>query len=352
MKKCGFIIIAVCLSLAFVGYGIAVYAAGKDTKEETVTKETPKDPAKAEAKAAPGGGENAATVNGKAITKKDYEDESARIERQMGAMGNGKAPDPAQVSAMKKKVLENLIGREVLRQETERLGMKTTPEELKAQVDALKKRFPAETDFQSALEKMNLTEDSLKVQLSQDMTIKKLIEQEVASKITISDADVKTFYDGNPEVFKTPEMVRASHILVAVKKDASAEDKAKALEKIKAVRKKIVDGADFAQTAKEVSDCPSKDNGGDLDFFQKGQMVGPFEDTAFALKTDQLSDVVETEYGYHIIKVTDRRGEATASLDEMKDRIEGHLKQEKVNEATIKFVDQLKTKAKIETFIQ
>ena len=199
---------------------------------------------------------------------------------------------------------------------------------------------------------MNLTEDKLKAQIASDLVLRALIDQEVASKITVGPNEAKEFYDKNPEYFKTPEMVRASHILVTVAKDATPEDKAKALAKIKDVQKKIQGGADFAEEAKAVSDCPSKEKGGDLDFFQKGQMVPAFETAAFALKPGQMSDIVETEYGYHLIKVTDKKEAGVVAFDEIKPRIEQQIKNEKVGQQLAQYVEQLKSKAKIETLVQ
>ena len=129
---------------------------------------------------------------------------------------------------------------------------------------------------------MNLTEADLKAQLRQDLNIKKLIDQQVASKVTITQEEAKAFYASHPELFKAPEMVRASHILIKVEPNASAEDKAKARERITAIQKRVKKGDDFAALAKEASECPSGANGGDLDYFQRGQMVGPFEEVAFS----------------------------------------------------------------------
>jgi len=179
-----------------------------------------------------------------------------------------------------------------------------------------------------------------------------LLDKDLGMKIEVTPEEVKAFYDGNPDLFKTPEMVRASHILVKVDKEASGEEKAKALAKIKAIEKRIKSGEDFALVAKEVSDCPSKDDGGDLNFFHKGQMVPPFEKAAFSLKPGETSDIVETEFGYHIIKLTDRKTAGTMSFDEVKSRIEQHLKNEKMSQEFPKYVETFKSKAKIEIFVK
>ncbi|NSW87513.1 MAG: peptidylprolyl isomerase [Syntrophobacteraceae bacterium] len=344
------------VSLALVGFAPSAQAAEKDaakeTRKETAAKNTAKKDAgsKEEKKGGDKGnaGGRAATVNGTVITMAEYETETSRYERQMEM--SGQTPDEAQVTDMKKKVLDGLIGREVLRQEAAKLGVKVEDQEVNKQIDGIKKRFPSEEEFKNALTRMNLTEDGLKKQFSQDLAIKKMIDQQVAGKVVVSPEETRAFYDTHPEMFKMPEMVRASHILVKADPQASDADKAKAREKMAAVQKRIKGGEDFAAVAKEVSECPSSENGGDLDFFQKGQMVGPFEDTAFSLKTGEVSDVVETQFGYHIIKVTDKKESGTIGYDEIKDRIEQHIKQDKVNQQVSLYIDQLKSKAKIETY--
>jgi peptidyl-prolyl cis-trans isomerase C len=199
---------------------------------------------------------------------------------------------------------------------------------------------------------MNMTEQELKDRFASQLAVRKLIDKELGPKIVVTPEEVKAFYDSNPEVFKTPEMMRASHILVKVDKTATAEEKAKALEKIKVAQKRLKSGDDFATVAKEMSDCPSKAKGGDLDFFSKGQMVPAFEDAVFSMQPGQTSDIVETEFGYHIIKVTGKKEPSTMPFDEIKPRIEQHLKSEKMSKEFPKYVEALKSKAKIEVLVK
>ena len=175
---------------------------------------------------------------------------------------------------------------------------------------------------------------------------------EQGSKLTVTPQEVKAFYESNPDLFTTPEMVRASHILVAVDKNATAEQKTRALEKIKSVQKRIQGGEDFAKVAREVSDCPSKVNGGDLNFLEKGRTVPAFDKVVFSMKPGQTSDIVETEFGYHIIRVTERKAAAKVSFDEAKRRIEQHLKNEKINQQFPPFVEMLRSKADVKIFVK
>ena len=356
MKKIGVLasILITCMFLA--GYGIYVSAAdkagGKDPGKETSTVKPGAQPAAQQAAPAKAAevGQVAATVNGKPISMAEYQTEVNRFERRVEMMGRGSEEE--ETVEMKKRILDNMIGREVLKQEAEKLGIKAQDKDVQAQMDNLKMKFGSEEEFKNAIAKMNLTEAGIRQQFTDEAIMRKLVDQEIAAKITLGPDEAKAFYDKNPEIFKSPEMVRASHILVKFDEKASPEDKAKALEKIKGVQKKIQDGADFATVAKEVSDCPSKENGGDLDFFQHGQMVPAFEQAAFALKPNQVSDIVETEYGYHLIKLTDKKEAGVMSFDEMKPRIEQHLKNEKVTQQLAQYVEKLKAGAKIEVFVK
>jgi peptidyl-prolyl cis-trans isomerase C len=292
--------------------------------------------------------EKMAVVNGTVITKALFEKEMGRYEQQISM--SGQAPGPGEATDAKDKVLKGLVDRELLIQQSKKLGIVMSDAELNDQIAGLKKRFSTEEQFTDALKQMNLTEAQLKEELRQDMAIKKMIDQEVGSKVTVTDQEAKAFYDAHPDYFKTPEMVRASHILIKVDPKATDADKAKAREKIAAIQKKVQEGGDFAALAKESSECPSSANGGDLNYFQRGQMVGPFEEAAFSLKPGTVSAIVETQFGYHLIKVTDKKEPGVTPYEEIKDRIEKHLKQQKVNEQVAMYVDQLRSTAKIETF--
>jgi len=347
LRKCKvFIPVVVIIGMLVAACGPSAFAAAdkKDAKKE-VKKEVKQD-AKPEAKQ-DAKQEKMAVVNGTVITKVQFDKEMGRYEQQMSM--SGQAPGPDQMAETKDKVLKGLVDRELLIQQTKKLGIVMSDTELNDQIAGLKKRFSTEEQFTDALKQMSLTEVQLKQELSQDMAIKKMIDQEVGSKVTVTDQEEKTFYDAHPDYFKTPEMVRASHILIKVDPKASDADKAAAREKIAAIQKKVQEGGDFAALAKESSECPSSANGGDLNYFQRGQMVGPFEEAAFTLQPGTVSDIVETQFGFHLIKVTEKKDPGVTPYEEIKDRIEKHLKQQKVNEQVVMYVDQLRSTAKIET---
>jgi peptidyl-prolyl cis-trans isomerase C len=269
-----------------------------------------------------------------------------RFEGQMGV--SGQPPDPAQRDAIKKKVLDNLIQRELLFQESVRLEIKVGDDELSEQMTQLKGRFTSEEDFTNALKRLKMSEGDLREEFSRRLIVKKMIDQVIADKVQISAEETRNFYDNNPNFFKAPERVRASHILVKLDPNASESDKASARKKIEEIQKRIQKGEDFAAVAKAGSDCPSASKGGDLDYFQRGQMVAPFEEAAFSLKPGEVSGVVETQFGYHLIKVVDKKESGVIVYEEIKGDIESHLRQQKVNEQYAVYIEELKSKAKVE----
>jgi peptidyl-prolyl cis-trans isomerase C len=294
-------------------------------------------------------GDTAAVVNGVIITRAQYDKELdvhlQRVARQ------GQQMSDEQLTKLKKDILDGLIEREVLYQESQKAGIKVSDQKVNEQMTGIQKRFPSEEEFKKALASMNLTEDEVRAQIQRGLAIRELIEQKVASKIVISEEDTKAYYDNNPQFFKQPEQVKASHILIKVEPTADEATKAAARKKIQDIQQKLKDGGDFAALAKEYSEGPSGSSGGDLGYFKRGQMVKPFEDTAFAMKTGEVSGQVETRFGYHLMKVYDKKPEQTLAYDDVKDKIAQRLKQEKVEKEATLYVQNLKKDAKVEKLL-
>jgi peptidyl-prolyl cis-trans isomerase C len=167
--------------------------------------------------------------------------------------------------------------------------------------------------------------DSLKKDVEGQLLRQQLVKKEVLDKLLVSARDVQSFYDKNKDKYVEEEQVRARHILVKAPQDVSATDDAKLKSKADAALKRAKKGEDFAALAKELSDDGSKENGGDLGFFPRGRMVAPFEEVAFALQPGQISDVVRTQFGYHVIKVTERQPAHVKPFDEVRDEVRNAL---------------------------
>ena len=292
---------------------------------------------------------NAAVVNGVAIPMEQYSKE-LNIQVDRVSQQGGQVTDD-QMAELKKNILESLIEREVLFQQSQKAGIQVTDKTVDDQLAGIKKRFPNETEFKNALDKMKLSEDEVKGQIKRGLSIKELIDQQITSKVVITDEESKAYYDKNTQMFKQPEQIKASHILVKVDAKADEAKKTEARKKIEEVQQKLKDGGDFAELAKEYSEGPSSTKGGDLGSFGRGQMVKPFENAAWALKPNEVSDIVETRFGYHIIKLFDIKPEQTLAYADVKDKIIQRMKQEKIEKEAGQYVDKLKKEAKIEKFI-
>lgn len=292
---------------------------------------------------------SAASVNGVNITEED-------INRQMFALEQhwlstqGSAIRPDMIPVLRKKILDELIDQELLYQESRKQGLEVEEKTVSDEIEELKKRFPNEEAFNDEMRQMNFSEETLKVQMKKNLSVKQLVEKEILANIRVSDEDAKSFYDSHPEHFQQKEKVRASHILIKSEADTDPVSKDERRTKLEAVKKRIENGEDFAALAREFSQCPSAEKGGDLGFFERGNMVKPFEDAAFSMKPGEVSDIVVTPFGFHLIKVTDRTEAGTVSFDESKDRISQHLRQMKFTEEKNAYVGDLKKKSKVETY--
>ena len=207
--------------------------------------------------------------------------------------------------------------------------------------------------FEEMIKKqMSISEFRQQVKLS--LGFAELMTREMAGKAEdITEADAKKFYDENIKRFESPEKVRASHILIGTREfdkleaDAKAKARAEAKATAEDVLKQVKAGGDFAELAGAYSTCPSKAKGGDLDFGERRTWVPAFSEAAFALKIGEISDVVETPFGYHIITVTDRQEAGVKSFESEKATIIDQLQQRKKGTFTGKFIEDLKTKAEI-----
>jgi peptidyl-prolyl cis-trans isomerase C len=252
---------------------------------------------------------------------------------------------------MKNQVLDSLIDRELLFQETKKKGITIDPKDVADEIQKIKQRYTKAGEFEELLSSMGLTESEVKDQIERGLAIQQLIDKEVRAKVTIGDEEVKSYYDANPQLFQQPEQVKASHILIKVEADASQEEKNKARQKIESVQEKAKKGEDFATLAKSYSEGPSGPSGGDLGYFRRGQMVKPFEDAAFDLNPNETSNIVETQFGYHLIKVVDKKPAQKAAYADVKERLSEHLKDQKIESEASVYIQGLRSGAKIEKFL-
>ena len=291
----------------------------------------------------------AASVNGKPIFKSQFERELTGFQKR--AAQKGRQLKDADLTAVKKRILENLIDGEVLYQQSQKEGVKVDKQIVNKQIEAIKKRFPDEAAYKKALKGMDVSEKEIRAQIQRGLAINQLLDTNLRQKITVTEEESKKYYNDNPNLFKQPEQAKASHILIKVTPDAEESKKKQALKKIETVQKKVRQGEDFGSLAKANSEGPTAQREGDLGYFSRGQMVKPFEDAAFALNVGEVSEIVETQFGYHLIKVTDKKPARTIPYKEVQLRLEQHLKKEKERTEIQGYIETLKKSAKIKRFL-
>lgn len=248
-------------------------------------------------------------------------------------------------------ILDSLIDRELLLQQAKSKKMTVTPQQVDTQMQQLAQRFPTPEAFEQALAAQNFTMDTVKKDVEGQLLRQQLVKKEIVDKVQVSARDVQSFYDKNKDKYVEEEQIRARHILVRVPKEASAADDAKLKGKADEALKRAKKGEDFAALAKELSDDGSKQNGGDLGFFPRGRMVGPFEEAAFALQPSQISDVVRTQFGYHVIKVEERKTGRALPFAEAQEQVKEDLTREQTYERYQQYVSGLRSKAKVEVLL-
>jgi len=293
-------------------------------------------------------GDRIAVVNGVAISGKALEQKMSEIRQQMSR--GGKAVNEEQLAAMKPRAVDNLIEEELLYQESQKKEIAVDQKTLEAALTDIRGRYDSKENYLTFLKKMKLTEDAFTEKVRRLLAIRQLFTTQVDAKLQVPDEEVKAFYTDNPQHFKTPEQVRARHILIKLEADADKAAREAAMKKMAEIRKKIAEGEAFEDLAKQYSEGPSNIKGGDLGYFGRGQMVKPFEDAAFALAIGATSDIVETQFGLHLIRVEDKKEPGTVPYEKVRERIMEHLKKQKRNQAIATYLQDLKKGAKIEKF--
>jgi peptidyl-prolyl cis-trans isomerase C len=278
-----------------------------------------------------------AKVNGKEIFSADVDFYIDRLIEQAKSMGQEMTPEIEK--NIRSEWIDKMITKELFLEQAVSESVTVTDEEIDDVMGL------AQT--QGA----NLPPDELKALIKDDLMISKVIESKIVSKIVITDKESEDLYNVRKGEFKLPEQVSAKHILIKVDASASEEERKKAKEKIESVLKEARAGKEeFSDLAKKYSEGPSGPNGGDLGYFIRGQMVPSFEEAAFSLNKGEISDVVETMFGYHIIKVEDKKESTPIPFADVKEDIEKYLIRQKSSEKIEAWIKELRSNATIEVY--
>jgi peptidyl-prolyl cis-trans isomerase C len=212
-------------------------------------------------------------------------------------------------------------------------------------------RFSKAAGLEQALKKANLSRARLRLQFKKDIAIRQLLDARVVRTVKVDDLELRAFYDSNPNLFKTPARVKASHIFIKAGPDSTREARKDAVALLNAIRKKLTEGAEFAEMAIDYSQCPTSENGGDLGYFEKEKMIKGFAEAAFGLNPGEISDIVRTRSGYHLIKVTDRQPKTKLAFEDVREKLSRNFKIEKSTHAIKAYLKSLEKSADIKIFI-
>ncbi len=286
-----------------------------------------------------------ATVDGEVILMSEYERRAKPVIEEYEKVLTG--PDKEiKIKELKEKILEQMIDEKILISEAKRKKVKVNNKEIQDGIGEIRKRFDTEEEYNQELARQGLAEEEFRGQVKEQLMVMKLIDQEVKAKVVPpTDSEIEDFYKQNESEMVEPEQMRVRHILIKVDENT---DKKEALKKIREILKEVKKGkTSFAELAKKYSEGPSAPRGGDLGFFIRGQMVREFEEAAFVLKVGEISNVVETEYGYHIIQCIEKKASEKKSLEEIRDYLRNFIFQKKMEERYEKWLRTLRDKVSI-----
>ncbi|HET6782179.1 MAG TPA: peptidylprolyl isomerase [bacterium] len=271
----------------------------------------------------------AARVNGEVIYATDLDTEVDAIARQYGI-----PDDDKQRTEIIRIVLDQMIEQRIINQEARRYDAVASEAQISTQLADIRRNFPSDAEFRQALEQRRWTLADLKNRLRGTITMQNLTER--VTTITVTDAEIQKYFNEHRSEYDQAEQVRVSHILLETEAEA------------RLVLARLRRGEKFGELAQQYSKDPgSKAQGGDLGFVSRGQLVGEFEKAAFSLKPGQTSGIVKTQFGFHIIRVTDSRSPQAARIEAVRDQIRGQLLTRKREAAFQEWLKQAKGKAKI-----
>jgi parvulin-like peptidyl-prolyl isomerase len=276
----------------------------------------------------------AATVNGEVIYAREVDGEVALVAKQYG-IDLAKTEGAQQRQEISRVILDQLIEQRLILQEARARNAMPTEVQVEAQLQEIKKSFPTETDFTNALAQRNLTQSALKDRLRANLAVRNLMAK--VAPVTASDVEVEQYFTTHRSEFDRPEQVHVRHILLGTESEARLT-----LARLKR-------GTDsFEALAEQYSKDPgSRTKGGDLGFVSSDQVVPEFAKAAFALQPKQISDVVQSQFGYHIIQLLERRPPQPATLDQVRDQVRAMLQGKKQEETFQEWLKALKARAKI-----
>jgi peptidyl-prolyl cis-trans isomerase C len=289
-----------------------------------------------------------ARVNGKAILGKELEQ---LVQRELSSIGNPEWKNLREDyrGQLTLDLINVLINSKLLYQKAMASGIKAPDEEVQAEFQKIAKTFKNDAEMNAALAAQNTDRVSLEKSLAESLLISKFVEENVNKKVAVTQEELAKYYSANPKEFNHPELVRTSHIMIQPAGDTPEQD-ANARERAEALLARVKKGEDFAKLAKENSVDSSASQGGDIGLTSRDALDPAYADAAFSLPVGGLK-VVKSQFGYHVIKVTEKKKEGVSTLEEVKEGLTEFLKNQKAQAELSKLVNELRNQAKIDILI-
>lgn len=291
-----------------------------------------------------------ARVGDQEITRQDLLEEAQGARAQL--LQRGVPTEATESEEFYRQALDQIVAGILIYEEAQAEGLVPTDAEVEQQVQALRSQVPEGQTFEQALAATGVTREQLEKEIRMTGALQRVVSQKIVPQVTVSEEEARSFYQENLDRMKKPARARVRHILVKVAADGTPEARQAAREKVEGLRSQISSGADFAALAREHSeDQVSRERGGELPWIAPGQTVPAFEQAAFDLEPGELSGVVESPFGYHVIQGLERQSEATAPFDEVKERILAMLREQQAREQLHTHVDALKNEKQVEILL-
>ena len=287
-----------------------------------------------------------ATVNDAVITQRDLELEQAQIYAESRL--RNRPIEEKQIIALKKELIENLIDRELLFQRAQAKKLQIRNRWVERSLSELKAKIGDDDQYDTYLKIVRLDENQLKERLRKGLIVQRLLRREVVRQIKVSEAEMQAFFRQHPEFFVRQEQVRVRHILIETKNEPQDDLRGQALLRIQALQHMLYEGANFAALALEHSEDPSKTKGGDMGYLERDQMIPAFADVAFSLQRGEVSDIVQSHLGYHLIQMVDRIPASQMAYRNARDKIERTLRRNKEKQAADAYLARLRKRADIQ----
>jgi parvulin-like peptidyl-prolyl isomerase len=286
-----------------------------------------------------------ARVNGVVITRREFQIEYRQaVDKHVD---EGQPVNEAYIAPIRRAVIQRMVEEELLFQESGRLGIAVSTEELDDRIAAARARFDSESAFAQEITRLHMDESQYRRKLHRQMAIDRVIERQVMPSLSVSEAEIRQFYDANPQRFKTPEEIRLSHIFIRFEPGENTDQPTQARRKMETIAAQLTQGADFAALARDYSEEPRREYGGDLGYIERGQILPQLETVSFELAVGETSPILTTGHGFHLLRVTDRKPGKVTTFEDAHTAIRQTLLQLKRDQAVKAYVDTLRKKADI-----